>query len=180
MIALPLDDRTTLLRIARDGVEAGIRSVPPPDIGAVSERLREPGGAFVTLHLDGDLRGCVGYVEPTNPLAETVGRAGGAVTRDSRFPPLALLELPSVNVEVSVLSRLVPIDPEDVEVGVHGLVLMCRGRSGLLLPQVPVEQVWDRTTFLDHLCLKAGLPVGSWRRGDAELLAFTSLRFAER
>ena len=92
---------------------------------------------------------------------------------------MTLEELPDLYVEISLLGALEPIAPEDVQLGVHGLVLRHRGRSGLLLPQVPVELDWDRQTFLDHTCVKAGLPAGSWNHPDAELLGFTATVFGE-
>jgi AmmeMemoRadiSam system protein A len=137
----------------------------------------KPGAAFVSLHQGEDLRGCVGYAEPHWPLAETVVRAGGAAAADRRFPALRPAELPDLIVEVSVLSPLVSIDPADVEVGVHGLVLRCGAGAGLLLPQVPVEQGWSREQFLESLGRKAGLGARAWQRPDAVLLAFTALRF---
>jgi AmmeMemoRadiSam system protein A len=182
MIALSPDDRTALLRIARTAVAAAIAAPatpPAPEQAAPSAALLQHAGAFVTLYSGGELRGCVGYVEARAPLAETVARAGAAVTRDRRFPQLRAAEVPRLTIEVSVLGGTAPIRVEDVVVGTHGLVLRHRGASGLLLPQVPVEHGWDVPTFLEHLCRKAGLPPGSWRAPGAELLAFTSERFSD-
>ena len=89
-------------------------------------------------------------------------------------------ELPSLDIEVSVLSRTVPVRPEDVEIGTHGLIIRCAGRAGLLLPQVPVEHGWDRKGFLEETCRKAGLPKDAWKRPDAELLGFTAEVLGER
>jgi uncharacterized protein (TIGR00296 family) len=91
---------------------------------------------------------------------------------DPRFSPLAHDELPVVRFEISALAPPVPIDPEDVIIGRHGLVLTGAGGAGLLLPQVPVAQGWDRTAFLDGLCVKAGLSVGAWKREGVFLQAF--------
>lgn len=126
-----------------------------------------------------ELRGCVGFVEAGFGVVETVARAARAVCGDRRFTPVTLEELPDLYVEISLLGALEPIAPEEVQLGVHGLVLRHRGRSGLLLPQVPVELGWDRQTFLDHTCVKAGLPAGAWKEPGAELLGFTATVFGE-
>jgi AmmeMemoRadiSam system protein A len=145
----------------------------------------EPGpsqGAFVTLRTrgSGELRGCIGHVEADQPLVSTVRRmAVAAATQDPRFPLVTREELDTLQLEISVLSSLSSIRPEEVEVGRHGLLLRFRGRSGLLLPQVPVAQRWDRETFLDHTCRKAGLPPDTWRDPACELLAFTAIVFGE-
>src|SRR6185503_16106920 len=124
---------------------------------------------------DGSLRGCVGIPQPIHPLVSAVARAAvGAAFHDPRFPPVVLRELAGLTVHVSVLSPLHPITPDAVVVGVHGLVVRRGGLSGLLLPQVPVAEGWDRETFLAHTCLKAGLPADAWRAPDCELLAFTA------
>ena len=181
MSGLAAGDRDVLLQIARAAVEAEVHGESalalPPEL---SPALREPSGAFVSLHSEEGLRGCIGYVEPRWVLAETVARAAGAAaTRDHRFVPIAAADLADLQIEVSVLSLAVPIVAEAVEVGVHGLVLQCQDRSGLLLPQVPMLYGWDRETYLAHLCKKAGLPADSWRRDDARLLAFTADVFAD-
>jgi AmmeMemoRadiSam system protein A len=172
---LSAEERSLLLRAARGAIAARLLGEPAPE-PAVSPRLREPSGAFVTLRrLDGELRGCVGLIEPRYPLVESVARAAqSAAFEDGRFDPVQAGELEQLTVDVSVLSALRPIRPEDVEVGVHGLLIRHAGRSGLLLPQVPLEHGWSRETFLDQTCRKAGLPPGTWRRPEAELLGFTA------
>jgi AmmeMemoRadiSam system protein A len=179
MTSLTSEDKRYLLTLARAAVEAEIRGSTAPASTNAPPSLQIRAGAFVSLHVDDDLRGCVGYVEPAWPLPQTIARAGAVVTHDDRFPMLRVPELPAVAVEVSVLSPPAPIRPEDVEIGVHGLILTCAGRSGLLLPQVPLSRGWDRETFLDQLGRKAGMPAGSWRRPEAQLRAFTADRFAE-
>jgi AmmeMemoRadiSam system protein A len=179
--ALSEEDRTCLLGIAREAIVARVRGLRPSarDLGGV---LCEHRGAFVTLTRvgDGSLRGCVGYVEPAFPLWETVLRAAeGAATEDSRFDPVAPDEVEGLGIEISVLAPLRPIRPEDVEVGTHGLLIRRSGYGGLLLPQVPAEHGWDRATFLDQVCRKAGLPPGAWRDPRAELLGFTAEVFGE-
>lgn len=139
-----------------------------------------PCGGFVTLHKEGSLRGCIGYVEAIEPLRTTISdMADAAAFRDPRFPALEAEELPRIDVEISLLSPLFPIEADDVVVGTHGLIVSHQGRRGLLLPQVPVEQGWDRTTFLQHTCLKAGLPPDAWEKG-ASLEAFTAFVFGEK
>lgn len=173
-MSLSGDERGFLLRTARDAVEAaacGRRYVAPEAPAA----LREKRGAFVTLHTrpGGELRGCIGFVEPKDPLVDTVAAAAVAAAReDPRFPPVGVGELPRLWVEVSVLGPLMPIQPDAVIVGRHGLLLRASGRSGLLLPQVALEQGWDRETLLAMTCRKAGLSRDAWRRADARLFGF--------
>jgi AmmeMemoRadiSam system protein A len=174
--------RSLLLKLARQALEAelsGRRLHEPVDL---DEELQRPAGAFVTLRetANGDLRGCVGFIEPRLPLWRTVQEAAvGAALHDSRFPRVALRELASLSVQISVLSALAPIAPDAVEVGVHGLVIRKGGRSGLLLPQVAPEHGWDREELLEHTCLKAGLPRETWRQPGCEMLAFTAEYFGE-
>ncbi len=151
---------------------------PASGTGALDERC----GAFVTLHEDGDLRGCIGNMIGRRPLEDTVrAMARAAAFEDPRFPPLAEAELPRCRIEISALSPLAPCgDPESVVVGVHGLYLIRSGRSGVLLPQVPVEQGWDRAAYLAYICVKAGLPPKSYEAPDAELFTFTAVVFSER
>jgi AmmeMemoRadiSam system protein A len=173
--------RHTLLGIARRAIAARLAGESPPRED-VPEELRRPCGAFVTLKRrgDGELRGCVGYVEAGYPLAEAVSRAAAtAATEDSRFDPVMPEELAALTLDISVLGPLRPIVPADVQVGTHGLVIRHAGCGGLLLPQVAREHGWDREAFLDATCRKAGLPAGAWRNPDAELLAFTATVFGE-
>jgi AmmeMemoRadiSam system protein A len=168
--------RLALPRLAREAIAAHLsgRAYAPPREPA---ELRERRGAFVTLHerSGGELRGCIGLIEPRLPLGETVAEAAvSAATRDPRFPPVERDELVELTIEVSVLSPLSPIRPEDAVVGTHGLSLRCAGHRGLLLPQVPGEHGWDREQFLEALCRKAGLPPGAWKRPDAQLTGFTA------
>jgi len=170
------DERHRLLEIARRAIASRLgrdERLPP----AVTGSLREKRGAFVTLRRkqDGELRGCVGFSEPRFPLGEAVERAAQlAAFEDGRFEPVRADELDGLSLDVSVLSPLVPITPDAVEVGRHGLMLRCEGRVGLFLPLVPVQFGWDREEYLQQLCRKAGLPRDSWRRPDAELFAFTT------
>jgi len=138
--------------------------------------LNEPRGAFVTLHAQGDLRGCIGYVESALPLARVVEEvAEKAAFEDPRFPPLTPDEYPSVEVEISVLSPLREIaSPEEIVVGSHGLLLEHGWHRGLLLPQVATEYGWDRTLFLENVARKAGLPATAWKAPGARIFIFTA------
>ncbi len=163
---LTADERRRLLEIAREAIRARVRGQPysPPAIeGALAERA----GAFVTVHRGDELRGCIGYVERDRRLVDVVARsAAAAVSEDPRFLPVTEEELPALRVEISVLGPLEPVERvETIEVGRHGLLIEDGWRRGLLLPQVATEWGWDRETFLDHTCLKAGLPQDAWRRG---------------
>jgi len=139
----------------------------------------EPRGVFTTLYLDHELRGCVGYAVAIAPLYRAVAEtARAAAFDDSRFLPVKKEEAARLEISLSVLSGLVPIRPEAVEVGRHGLVISQGNRRGLLLPQVPVEHNWDRETFLEQTCRKAGLPRDAWRN-DAGIEAFTAEVFGD-
>jgi hypothetical protein len=170
--------RRSLLDVAREAIAAHLAGRRPrlPSV-AVSGH-----GAFVTLRqaADGELRGCVGQLESSDPLVETVAAmAVAAATRDSRFDPVTADELASLRVEISVLSSLQPIEPGDVEVGRHGLLVRLGERRGVLLPQVPLEHAWDRESFLGHTCVKAGLPADTWRQPGIEISGFTATVFGE-
>ena len=174
--------RAALLALVRRAIESELSGMAPPAPPDAAEELQRVAGAFVTLRAveSGELRGCVGFIEPRFPLWRTViDAAVAAALHDRRFPRVALDELASLSVHVSVLGALAPIAPEAVEVGLHGLVIRKGGRSGLLLPQVAPEHGWDREELLSHTCLKAGLPAGAWREPGYELLAFTVEYFGE-
>ena len=144
-----------------------------------SERLRQPGAAFVSLHKQGQLRGCVGLPQARQPLYLTVAEAAvSAALHDPRFPPVEAEELPALEIEVSVLSPLVPIQPEQVVPGEHGLLVTEGFYRGLLLPQVAREHGWSREQFLEETCLKAGLERTAWKRG-VKLEAFTAFVFSD-
>jgi AmmeMemoRadiSam system protein A len=173
-----LEEREILLRLAHRAIDSSFDG-SKLDLHPPTPHLAEMRGAFTTLHLHGKLRGCIGYVIPTHSLYRTVAEtAQAAAFEDPRFRPVTAEEAPELKLEISVLSPLQPIRPEDVQVGVHGLVVSHGGRRGLLLPQVPVEWGWDRETFLAQTCLKAGLPPDAWLQG-AELQAFTAEVFSE-
>jgi AmmeMemoRadiSam system protein A len=168
------EDRERLRRIARETVDSWVRQGVKPSFEVEEGPLREPRGVFVTLRRDGRLRGCIGFIEGIEPLWEAVrDMAVRAAAHDPRFPPVEAVELEDLEIEISVLSPLEPLsDPADVEVGRHGLMVRRGPRSGLLLPQVPVEHGWDRETFLEQTCFKAGLPPGAWKDPGTVILAF--------
>lgn len=139
-----------------------------------TELPRQPYGAFVTLTLNGRLRGCIGSLTGRAPLYKTiVDMAQAAAFEDPRFPPLTLNEFEKINTEISILGPIEPCpDPEQIVIGRHGLLIRLGQRQGLLLPQVPVEWKWDRLTFLAQTCRKAGLPDTAWKDPAAELYWF--------
>jgi len=172
-------ERDWLLRLAHHAIEAAVEE-RELELLSPSEHLAECRGAFTTLHLQGRLRGCIGYVFPSSPLYRTVAEtARAAALDDPRFHPVNSDEAMLLKVEISVLSPLRPIRPEQIEIGKHGLVVTQGSRRGLLLPQVPVEWDWGPETFLIQTCLKAGLAPDAWRYG-ADLQAFTAEVFGEK
>jgi AmmeMemoRadiSam system protein A len=188
---ITLEEQKILLAEARETIAARLERRKPeyrrgPELVKAIEEgrsaLGEPCGAFVTLHKGKELRGCIGRMSAAEPLEETVRTmALEAAFGDPRFSPLTGGELPGCSLEISALSpmELCP-DPRSVQVGVHGLYLTHRGRSGVLLPQVPVEQGWDRDEYLDYICVKAGLPPQSYQAPGARLYTFTAVVFGEK
>jgi AmmeMemoRadiSam system protein A len=150
-----------------------------PKPALASETLTMALGACVTLKRPGRLRGCSGNVVGNGPLVTTIERmAGAAAFEDPRFPPLAAEELDDLDIEVSVLGPITPCpDPALIEIGRHGLYIRKSLHSGLLLPQVATEWGWDRETFLDQTCVKAGLPKGTWRKPKVEIWWFEAVIF---
>ena len=172
--ALTPQEKDYLKDLARQVIAARLDgrepALPPPP----TDVLRRHFGAFVTLTRNGRLRGCIGHIVGDRPLFETIAAmAEAAAFGDPRFAPLTRQEFADVALEISILSPLTPCpDPQLVVVGRHGLLLRREGRSGLLLPQVPVEWGWDRETFLDQTCHKAGLEPGCWKTPGTALYWF--------
>jgi len=169
-----------LLGLARAAVRRRIEKNDLPEPAARNPKLKAKRGVFVTLKVDGRLRGCIGHPLPAMPLDQAVVEvAEAAAAEDFRFEPLRPDELDRLRIEISVLSppRRVK-DPRSVEVGRHGIIVSKGSYKGLLLPQVPVEYDWDRETFLNHGCLKAGLDEDEWKR-DASVEIFTAQVFSE-
>jgi AmmeMemoRadiSam system protein A len=180
-------EKKLLLSDARETILAGLEKRDPTYVyGGDSPVLSQRCGAFVTLHeRDGPeqmLRGCIGRMSSDEPLRKTVrGMAFEAAFGDPRFLPLTAAVWPHCNIEISVLSPMEQCSaPQSVQVGVHGLYLIHRGRAGVLLPQVPVEQGWNLEQYLDYICRKAGLPPESYKAPGASLFTFTAEVFSEK
>jgi AmmeMemoRadiSam system protein A len=172
------EERGILLQLAHQAIESELdgRKI---SLDSPLPHLSEPRGVFTTLYLQGELRGCVGYVVPVTPLYRSVAEtARAAASEDTRFRPVTREEAKRLEASLSILSPLRRIEPEQIEIGRHGLVVSLAGHRGLLLPQVPVEHGWDRITFLEQTCRKAGLPADAWRMG-ATLEAFTAEVFGD-
>jgi uncharacterized protein len=173
------EERAQLLRLAHDSISSALehREI---SLDTSTPHLAEPRGVFTSLYLREQLRGCVGYVLPTCSVFRAVAEtARAAAFNDNRFPPVTIEESPDLEIELSILSLPKPISAEAIEVGRHGLLITWQGRRGLLLPQVPVERAWDRTTFLEQTCRKAGLPPDAWQKG-ATIEAFAAEVFGEK
>lgn len=171
-------EKKELLALARSAVEAYVEDGRVIEYASTNSQFLAHRGVFVTLKKRGALRGCIGFIEPVMPLARGVVEAAiYAAARDVRFEPVSKAELKSLEYEISVLTPLEDMpDPSLVKVGKHGLVVEMNGRKGLLLPQVPIENHWDRETFLEQTCLKAGLPPDAWKKG-AKLQSFEAIVF---
>ncbi len=179
---LTSEEKVALLELARGTIIAALSGTPAPGPSVDTDALKMHCGGFVTLDKNGRLRGCIGYVQAVKPLAETVAEMSlQAAFHDPRFPPITSGEIGDLEIEISVLSPLVLVaDIAEIEVGRDGLVIRSGGASGLLLPQVASERNWDRETFLDQTCVKAGLPTGSWRNEGVTILTFTAEVFNEK
>ena len=170
------------MQVARESLENFLKNDQRIEFATETPELLKKRAVFVTLRkLDsGDLRGCVGQTEARNPLIEAVAKTTiSSAVDDSRFLPVILDELPDLLIEINVLSPMTPVNPEDVEVGKHGLLINKESYGGLFLPEVAVSQGWDRLTFLNELCRKADLPKDSWQDAEAKLQAFESEAWGE-
>lgn len=167
------DEKRFLREVAADAVRAALTGADHRIALPGDGPLARKGSVFVTLRKGGRLRGCIGLIGDHFPLARCVREAAARALRDPRFPPPAAAEVPDLDFEISVLGPFTAVgSPGEVEVGRHGLFLAQGWRSGLLLPQVPVEQGWDRDTYLEQICAKAGLPAGAHEDPDATLEVF--------
>ena len=169
-------EKRILHQIARRAIEDVARGKPVPECTVDSHALKEKTGVFVTLKKRGHLRGCIGYTRGVKPLYKIVGEmAVAAAFHDPRFNPVTEAELSDLEIEISVLTPMKRIkDVEEIEVGKHGLLIEKGFNSGLLLPQVATEYGWDRKTFLEHTCLKAGLPRDAWKDGKTSICTFSA------
>jgi len=180
MHCLSETDRKNILDLTRQAVVEAVtqkrllREIPRND------SFQQHCGVFVTLHVAGKLRGCIGVIQPKEPLGEHIARcAFSAALEDPRFTPMQPEELPKLGIEVSLLSPLERIQPEQIEIGKHGLLVEQGFRRGLLLPQVAVEHHLGREEFLAETCHKAGLPVDSWKAPSTLIYGFTCEIVAE-
>jgi AmmeMemoRadiSam system protein A len=179
MVISPEDQRR-LVDLAHRALEARVRHAGLPDIdSSLAPEVRR--GAFVSIFHDGELRGCLGRLNSQLPIARLVAQLAQAVAdSDPRFDRVTPQELVGIGFEISVLTREREIQSVDeIEVGRHGLIVEQGTSRGLLLPQVPTEQGWDREAFLDHTCLKAGIAADAWQRG-ARIFVFEAQVFGER
>jgi uncharacterized protein (TIGR00296 family) len=183
-----LEQGKKLIKLARDSIWASYSGRGPNVSSDTKKEFGEPRGVFVTINMNGNLRGCIGFPEPVMPLYDSIIQAAkSAASSDPRFTPLEKNELDSVTIEVSVLTlpRMIEVrNPEDytkiIKVGQDGLIVRGVYESGLLLPQVAVEYKWDAKTFLEQTCRKANLPADSWMDFDrVRVYKFQSQVFSE-
>jgi len=174
-------ERSALLRIARDAMEAAVCNKKYQPAVPKYSKLEKPCGAFVTLREKEELRGCIGYIEAHLPLFETVAQtAMKAAMCDPRFESVTQDELKNIDVEISVLSPLRKIKSTDeIVVGKHGLLIEKGYYHGLLLPQVATENNWDKEKFLEYTCMKAGLDTGCYKKAGVTIYVFTAEVFGE-
>jgi len=177
-----VEERKQLLNLARNTLHAYLSSRDLPSIPAdLPDSFNIHAGAFVSIHIQGNLRGCIGYFIGEDILPKTIqDLAISSGTRDPRFPEMTLQELEQAEFEISVLSPLKEIsDPSIIEVGTHGIYITRGFYRGVLLPQVATEYGWDRETFLAHTCIKAGLPTNAWKQPGTKIEVFTAEVFSE-
>ena len=182
MIDLNKDQQIKLLKLARKtiadklGITEDIETLTFED-----DIFKEKCGAFVTIHIKGDLRGCIGYIQGVKSIPETVkDMAAASAFSDPRFSSLSPVEYKKIDIEISILSPVEKVnDVSEIEVGRDGLIITRGSSRGLLLPQVPVEQGWDRDTFLSHTCYKAGIPADSWKNPGVLIEKFSAQVFSE-
>jgi len=179
---LSQQEKEALLTFARIAIEEALNARQTKSIRFESKIFSEKRGAFVSLHQNGKLRGCIGYVLAYKPLIETVKEmAVAAARRDPRFSPVTPEELPEIDIEISVLSPLYEIkDINEIEIGRHGLYIKNGPHSGLLLPQVATDYKWDRESFLQQTCRKAGLFSDAWQDEETTIQVFSAQVFGEK
>lgn len=173
------DEKRELLRIARATLREYFHTGRIPPGKPHRDSLTAEAGAFVTLHLEGTLRGCIGTQQETTPLFRTIQEMTiAAASRDPRFEAVSEDEVDDIEIEVSVLSGQTTLRaPTDLEIGVHGLIIDFQGKHALLLPQVAKTNDWDATTFLEQVCTKAGLDKDDWKHDGAVVQTFTAQVF---
>ncbi|HKV28217.1 MAG TPA: AmmeMemoRadiSam system protein A [Candidatus Acidoferrales bacterium] len=180
MCPLGSEQKKTLLDIARKAIVLALMGEQSLEAAVPDGALAAPGGAFVTLRKGQRLRGCIGRLFSAEPLANVIAQcAVGAATEDPRFSRLRVDELGTLEIEISVLSEIQRAKPEEVEAGVHGLVISRKGRRGVLLPQVAREHQWSRERFLEETCRKAGLNLDAWKDPETQVEIFAAETFSE-
>ena len=169
-----------LFTLARQAIETGLKLRSQID-AIPDEFLKELAAVFVTLRIDGELRGCIGSVQAVESLQDAITHSAySAAFRDPRFSALTKEEYPLIDLEISVLSPFQRVqNPEEVIPGIHGLMITRGYHRGLLLPQVATEYNWDRETFLGYTCDKAGLPFDAWKDPNTTIEVFTADVFSE-
>ncbi len=179
---LSATDARTLLTIARQTIVSRVKKIDYQPEPREEKSLNQRSGCFVTIKQEGDLRGCIGSFQSERPLyREVAAMAVAAATKDPRFHPMEAFELNNFSLEISVLSPLEKVDDIDqIEVGKHGLYIEKNFSRGVLLPQVATDYGWDRLTFLQQTCVKAGLPTNAWQSHDADIYIFSAQIISEQ
>ncbi len=177
-------EKKELLLLARNTIEKYITSgiILSPDTGKITPEMKKNFGAFVTLHNNGRLRGCIGMITTEEPLYKTIIQmAIAAAAEDPRFEPVSADELKDIDIEVSVLSKPEKVNSiDEIELGKHGVIVKKGLRSGVFLPQVAAETGWDKKTFMEQLCAgKAGLEPDAYLKPGTEIFIFTADVFGE-
>ncbi len=182
MIELNREQQVKLLKLARSTITEALGSASGEKLEFTDAIFKEQCGAFVTLHIRGRLRGCIGYIKGVKNIPETIiDMAKASAFKDPRFPPLQNDELEKADIEISVLSPIETVESiNDIKVGRDGLIISRGFNSGLLLPQVPTEQGWDLETFLINTCYKAGLPGSAWQQKGTKIEKFSAQVFGEK
>ncbi|HLV94814.1 MAG TPA: AmmeMemoRadiSam system protein A [Candidatus Acidoferrales bacterium] len=180
MSSLTDPQKSLLLAIARRSIVAAVDGRESPQSLPEDQELRKPGGAFVTLHRGSRLRGCIGQLPGKDELIHVVAHCAGlAALEDPRFPPLKRDDLAGLEIEISVLSELEDIAPQDIVPGTHGLMVSRDSARGVLLPQVATQMGWNAETFLEETCVKAGLDRSAWKDPETRVQSFTAEVFSE-
>lgn len=185
MQELTKEQKIKLLKLARKTIYESLNKDKFDDSGYnefTDNIFRMQCGAFVTLHIRGALRGCIGYIQGVKTIPDTViDMAKASAFRDPRFMPLSKSEYEKIDIEISILS---PIEEakgiSDIVIGRDGIIISNGGRSGLLLPQVATENNWELQQFLEHTCYKAGLPADAWKWKDTKIEKFSAQVFGEK
>lgn len=174
------EDKKTLLDIARKAIALIVTEGRQLEVTSPQGALAVSSGAFVTLRKQRRLCGCIGRLSPLESLANVVAHcAAAAATEDQRFSRLLGAEVAELEIEISVLSAVQTTRPEEVEAGLHGLVITSNGRRGVLLPQVAREHRWPVERFLEETCRKAGLDANAWKLPETLVETFTTETFSE-